>query len=60
MKYLKKYDVNGWSIDYEQLEEISRTIKTYPVGMEEIEEVILALIELGYLTIKETPKEARL
>jgi hypothetical protein len=63
MKTLKKYvgdQILGWRIDLDQLIEISNVAsKEFYVGLEETEEFISAMIELGYLanpTGEESPR----
>lgn len=59
MKKLKKSSTFGqygkWQIDFDQLTEIENKIDSYEISIypEDIEDVCLALIDLGYLTFKE-------
>ena len=58
MKKFKKADTFGqegdWQIDHGQLESVYNETKNkeFPVHAEDVEEVILALVKLGYIKLE--------
>ena len=49
--YKQKNTENGWTVDYKILQEINDSNMAWPLCLEEIEQVIIALIKLDYLKL---------